>query len=129
MNLFAYQHEWLHRRYRECIADLNAIESSIDTMLARQSWEFVADYDAAVLATLNEHGVSPQLPQFAGLFKQASGLFRQMAHIVELIDWTKPAIGFVRDERRDYQAWRHRQFDRIASNDIGKLVELHRHVA
>ena len=91
-------------------------------MLARQSWEFVADYDAAVFATLNEHNVSPQLPQFVGLFKQASGLFRQMAHIVELIEWTKPAITFVRDDRHDYRAWRYRQFDRIASNDIGKLV-------
>jgi hypothetical protein len=126
MNPFVEQHEWLQRRYRECIADLNEIESAIGTMLARQPWEFVADYDVAVLATLTEHGVSPQMPQFASLFKQASGVFRQMAHIVELIGWTKPTTAFVCDERHDYRSWRWHQLDRIASGDIRKLLEVSR---
>lgn len=87
MNQFAYQHEWLQRRYRDCLNDLADIEQQMTT---------TEDAD-----------------QFKHLLVQGAGAWRQMERIIELLQWTERTQPFELCAHRDFRAWRRALIERM----------------
>jgi hypothetical protein len=104
VNAFVAEAGWLDRRYSECLADLASIEGGIAEAIELELWD-------------------ERTPKFANLLRQAHGVWRQMAHIVELMDWTNPAADRFRPQHADYRTWRQAQLERIAT--IGRPCQLY----
>lgn len=93
-NLFANQREWLLRKYDGCLTDLGFIERNITDLM---EFEFESERTTALTNSL----------------QQAAGVWRQMAHIAELLSWTDDNGPPLQATHATFREWRAEQLERL----------------